>query len=87
MLKLSGARRAWAFIDAVIPESIRASTNAAARAFTQPKANGSAASLRSLRINLCSRNISPGLLLHASPAVTLRNGLKTETRVYQAYTP
>ncbi|CAH2771982.1 MAG: Glycine dehydrogenase [decarboxylating] (glycine cleavage system P protein) (EC [uncultured Caballeronia sp.] len=89
MLEALGFASRAAFIDAVIPESIRRQETLPLGAFTQPKSEAEAlASLRKLADqNLVFRNyIGQGYYGTHTPAVILRNVLENPAW-YTAYTP
>ena len=89
MLEALGFASRAAFIDAVIPESIRRHETLPLGAFTQPKSEAEAlASLRKLADqNLVFRNyIGQGYYGTHTPAVILRNVLENPAW-YTAYTP
>jgi len=89
MLETLGFASRAAFIDAVIPESIRRHETLPLGAFTQPKSEAEAlASLRKLADqNLVFRNyIGQGYYGTHTPAVILRNVLENPAW-YTAYTP
>ena len=89
MLEALGFASRAAFIDAVIPESIRRKETLPLGAFTQPKSEAEAlASLRKLaNQNLVFRNyIGQGYYGTHTPAVILRNVLENPAW-YTAYTP
>ena len=89
MLEALGFASRVAFIDAVIPESIRRHETLPLGAFTQPKSEAEAlASLRKLADqNLVFRNyIGQGYYGTHTPAVILRNVLENPAW-YTAYTP
>jgi glycine cleavage system P protein (glycine dehydrogenase) len=89
MLEALGFASRAAFIDAVIPESIRRLETLPLGAFTQPKSEAEAlASLRKLADqNLVFRNyIGQGYYGTHTPAVILRNVLENPAW-YTAYTP